>query len=74
MEFRPNPHHRRANLVVLTGRGRHTFEQAIRLQIPWVNAVSRGIATDDIALATRIIQSFRKRLEEKGKQGPGNDD
>jgi len=73
VEFHPNPHHRRANLVVLTGRGREIYEQADRLQKPWVNALSEGIATDDIALATRVIQSLRKRLEGQGKPDPEND-
>jgi hypothetical protein len=34
-----------------------------RLQTPWVNALSEGIAADDIVLTTRVIQSLRKRLE-----------
>jgi DNA-binding MarR family transcriptional regulator len=74
IEFRPNPHHRRANLVVLTARGREIYEEADRLQIPWVNALSKGIAADDIALATRVIQSLRKRLEEQSKLEPEKDD
>lgn len=69
-EFQPNPHHRRANLVVLTARGREAFEQAMQRQIPWVNALSKGIAAEDIALATRVIQSLRNRLERQGKQEP----
>jgi hypothetical protein len=28
-----------------------------------VNALSEGIAADDIVLTTRVIQSLRKRLE-----------
>ena len=74
VEFRPNPHHRRANLVVLTSRGREIYEQADRLQTPWVDALSEGIAADDIVLATRVIQSLRKRLEEQGKLEPEKDD
>src|ERR1700751_6364019 len=34
--FEPNPHHRRAQLVVLTDKGRQIFEAAMRLQVPWV--------------------------------------
>src|SRR5947207_4262768 len=30
----PNPHHRRASLVVLTDKGREAFEQAMALQAP----------------------------------------
>src|SRR5215475_15270557 len=32
--FEANPHHRRAQLVVLTDKGRQTFDAAMRLQIP----------------------------------------
>lgn len=67
VEFRPNPHHRRANLVVLTERGRKIYEEIDRLYIPWSNALSEGVAADDIALATRVLQTFRKRLEEQVK-------
>lgn len=74
VEFRPNPHHRRASLVMLTAHGRKIYEEADRLQVPWVNALSEGIAADDIALATRVIQSLRKRLEEHSKLEPEGDD
>ena len=74
VEFRPNPHHQRANLVVLTERGRKAFEQAMQLQIPWVNALSKGIGADDIALATRVIRSLRTRLENQGKLEPKEND
>jgi DNA-binding MarR family transcriptional regulator len=74
VEFRPNPHHRRANLVVLTARGREIYEQADRLQKPWVNALSAGISAADITRAIRVIQSFRNRLEEQGKLEPENND
>jgi len=74
VEFRPNPHHRRANLVVLTARGKAIYEEADRLQIPWVNALSEGIASEDIALATRVLRSLRKRCEKQGKLKPEKDD
>src|SRR5438045_6406363 len=38
--FEPNPHHRRAPLVVLTEKGKHTYEAAMRLQTPWVDNLS----------------------------------
>jgi hypothetical protein len=39
-----------------------------------VNALSKGIAADDIALATRVIQSLRTRLENQGKLEPKEND
>src|SRR6202158_6000988 len=35
--FEPNPHHRRAQLVVLTDKGSQAFHAAMELQTPWVN-------------------------------------
>ena len=34
VEFEPNPHHKRAQLVVLTEKGRTTFEKAMELWTP----------------------------------------
>src|SRR5438094_10440967 len=34
--FETNPHHRRAQLVVLTEKGKQTFHAAMRLQTPWI--------------------------------------
>ena len=42
--------------AVLIEPGRAVTE---RLQTPLVNALSEGIAADDIVLATRVIQSLR---------------
>src|SRR5262245_41605278 len=40
--FEANPHHRRAALVVLTDKGRKTYDAAMRLQGPWVNGLADG--------------------------------
>src|SRR5882672_9013978 len=41
-----NPHHRRAPLVMLTDKGRKTFEAAMGLQVPWVNRLSAGLRAE----------------------------
>src|SRR5215467_2119174 len=61
--FEANPHHRRAQLVVLTNKGQQTFEAAMRLQVPWVNGVSDGFLIKDIEAAHRFLTALRKRLE-----------
>ena len=66
--FAPNPHHRRAQLVVLTGRGRQTYEAAMGLQAPWINGLSEGLSVKDIETAHRVIAALRKKLE-AGDQG-----
>ena len=37
-----NPHHRRAQIVVLTDKGKRAFEAAMDLQAPWVNDLADG--------------------------------
>lgn len=63
--FEPNPHHRRAQLVVLTDKGRQAYDAAIRLYDPWVNSLSEGSLIKDIETAHRVIKALRKKLEEK---------
>ena len=61
--FEPNPHHRRAQLVVLTDKGRQAFEAAIRLYDPRVNTLADGLAIEDIETARRVIMALRTKLE-----------
>ena len=60
--FEANPHHRRAQLVVLTDRGRQIYEAAMRLQAPWVNGIAAGISVKDIETVHRVITAMRKNL------------
>ena len=61
--FEANPHHRRAQLVVLTDKGRQTFDAAMRLQAPWINGLSDGLLVKDIETVHRVIAALRKKLE-----------
>jgi len=66
--FRPNPHHRRAQLVVLTDKGRQVYDDAIRLYDPRVNALADGLSVADLETAHRVLTALRDRLE--GDDGP----
>ena len=66
VEFQPNPHHRRAQLVVLTDKGRETFDAAMRLEAPWANNLADGLSVADIKTAHRIMVALRKKLESDG--------
>jgi DNA-binding MarR family transcriptional regulator len=66
--FEANPHHRRAQLVVLTDKGRQTFDAAMRLQVPWVNSLSDGLLVKDIEAAHRVVTALHKKLQ--GNNGP----
>jgi DNA-binding MarR family transcriptional regulator len=63
LEIQPNPHHRRAHLVVLTKRGKEAFEAATRLQVPWVNGLAEGVSLKDIATTQKVVAELCERLE-----------
>ena len=58
-----NPHHRRAQLVVLTEKGKRAFEAAMDLQAPWVNELAAGLSLRDIATVRRVVTALRRKLE-----------
>ncbi|WP_050403697.1 MarR family winged helix-turn-helix transcriptional regulator [Bradyrhizobium embrapense] len=61
--FETNPHHRRAQLVVLTDKGQQSFDAAMRLQLPWVNGLADGLPVKDIETVSRVVSTLRSRLE-----------
>lgn len=63
--FEPNPHHRRAHLVVLTDKGQKTYDAAIRLYDPRINALVQGLPTEEIKTAGRLMNALRTKLEEE---------
>jgi DNA-binding MarR family transcriptional regulator len=60
----PNPRHRRAQLVVLTARGRQAFDAAMALQAPWIDGLAEGLAVEELAAARRLLAHLRARLED----------
>lgn len=72
VEFRPNPHHKRAQLVVLTSKGQELFAKALELQIPWANALSKGLKSKDIEAARHIADVLATRLENESENTSGN--
>lgn len=65
VKFQPNPHHKRAHLVLLTSKGQKLFEAALALQVPWVNALASGLTPKDIATAKSVVQQLKTRLEQE---------
>jgi hypothetical protein len=61
--FQPNPHHRRAKLVVLTGNGRRAYEDAVATSYPRADALAEGLSETDIRTAHRAMVALRKKLE-----------
>lgn len=63
VDFKTNPNHRRAQLVVLTPHGTSAFYAAARLQEPWADALAQGVALAEIETCLRVLSGLRKRLE-----------
>lgn len=63
--FEANPHHRKAQLVVLTKKGRQTFDAAMRLQTPWSDSLSDGLPVKDIETAHQVLLTLRQNLSVK---------
>jgi DNA-binding MarR family transcriptional regulator len=61
--FDANPHHRRAQLVVLTDQGRQTFDAAMRVQAPWINRLSDGLVVRDVEATRGVLTALRQKLE-----------
>jgi DNA-binding MarR family transcriptional regulator len=61
--FEPNPHHRRAQLVVLTEKGKKAFGAALELQTPWVNELSDGLSAKELESVHKVILILRAKLE-----------
>ncbi|MGU7773977.1 MarR family winged helix-turn-helix transcriptional regulator [Burkholderia sp. MR1-5-21] len=71
VRFDVNPHHRRAQLVVLTDRGKQAFDAAMDLQTAWVNQLSNGLSVDDLEAMRRVIAGLRANLDEAGGDDAG---
>ena len=72
VEFKPNPHHRRAQLVVLTDKGCQTFDAATGLQKPWIKALSDDISARDAGTAHRVILSLGAKIKAMNVDGHGD--
>jgi DNA-binding MarR family transcriptional regulator len=64
--FRANPHHRRAQLVILTEKGQQTLDAAMGLQAPWINALAEGLKVSELETAHSVIARLRQKLEGEG--------
>ncbi len=61
--FAPNPHHRRAKLVLLTEAGAALYAKTTRLQVPWADGLGDGRDAAAIDAAARLLRDLRLRLE-----------
>jgi DNA-binding MarR family transcriptional regulator len=62
VEFEPNPHHRRAKLIVLTPRGRAAAKSAEERQRPWARGLTAGLSLERISTAFEVLTHMNKQL------------
>jgi DNA-binding MarR family transcriptional regulator len=62
LRLEPNPHHRRAMLVIMTERGEKAYRAAISRQEPWADALATGLSPREIGAATRLLRELQRRL------------
>lgn len=70
IEFRPNPHHRRAKLVVLTAAGLEAVSAAERIVAPFDQAVAMRVGVDRIRDAIRTLEEMSEVISERLERLP----
>lgn len=63
VETRPNPHHRRAHLIVLTDRGHDTYAAAIAVYAAHLGRLTARLPEGQIAAAQAFLTALRSGLE-----------
>jgi len=63
VRYAPNPHHRRAKLVLLTDRGEMTHRAAMDRQAPWAEHLAAGLTPEAVLSATNTLRRIRSRLD-----------
>lgn len=56
--FRPNPRHKRAQLVELTRHGRTVFERSMALQRPWAAALGRNLTAAQVSEVCTTLEEL----------------
>lgn len=62
VRLEPNPHHRRAMLVVPTERGEAAYEAASERQGRWAEALAAGMSPGGIEAAAELLLQIEHRL------------
>ena len=60
--FRPNPRHKRAQLIELTASGRGLFERSMELQRPWAASLGQNLASARIAEVCATLDALLATL------------
>jgi DNA-binding MarR family transcriptional regulator len=61
--YAPNPHHRRAKLVLLTDHGASAYRAAMARQAPWADDLAKGLTYEAITSTASVLRRIRTRLD-----------
>lgn len=61
--FRPNPHHRRAQLLTLTPEGRTALDYVQERHAEWANRLSEGYSPESLTSALAVLRQLREDLD-----------
>lgn len=64
LEFQHNPHHKKANLVVLSKKGKAIYDRLSNKQKIWANHFSDSMNSDDLKTAVAVIKNISKKIEQ----------
>lgn len=73
VSFAANPHHRRAQLVVLTEAGRAVFAAAMERQGPWAANLAEGLTVAEIETTHRVLLALRAKLSAREESEGGDE-
>jgi DNA-binding MarR family transcriptional regulator len=62
-EYRPNPNHRRANLLACTEAGYWAIRRIALAQHPWANSIGAAVGAADVGHALTTMQRLLAALE-----------
>ncbi len=68
-EYRPNPAHRRSNLLACTEAGYWAVRQISLAQHPWADRVGTAVGTDKLRAALDTMQRLTNVLESEDSDG-----
>ena len=64
VRLEPNPHHRRAMLVVMTEAGDAAYRAASARQERWADTLIAGLPAESFEAASELLREMQRRLDE----------
>lgn len=63
VRLEPNPHHRRAMLVVMTEAGAAAYRAASARQERWADTLASGLPAESFEAASELLREMQRRLD-----------